>query len=125
MQKSSYDSHAEYNADSNERDSKFKIGDHVSISKYKNIFTKGYASNWSEEFFFIRKIKNTISWTYPIRDLNGEKIVRTFYEKELQKINEKEFRIEKLIERKGDKLFVKWKVYDNSFNSWIEKKDVV
>ena len=60
-----------------------------------------------------------------INDLNGEKIVGIFYEKELQKINQKEFRIEKVLKRKGDKLYVKWKGYDNSFNSWIEKKDLV
>ena len=55
----------------------------------------------------------------------GEKIIETFYEKELQKTNQKEFRIEKVIGRKGDKLYVKWKDYDNSFNNWINKKDLV
>ena len=60
-----------------------------------------------------------------INDLNGEEITGTFYEKELQKTNKKEFRIEKVIKRKGDKLCVKWKGYDNSFNSWINKKDLV
>ena len=59
-------------------------------------------------------------------DLNGEEIVWTFYEKELQRIlYQKEFRIEKVIKRKGNKLYVKWKGYDNSFNSWIDKKDIV
>ena len=96
------------------KDPKFKIGDHVRISKYKNIFAKGYTPNWSEEVFVISKIKNTVSWTYAIRDLNREKIVWTFYEKELQKTNQKEFRIEKVIKRRGDKLYVKWKGYDNS-----------
>ena len=75
--------------------------------------------------FVVKKIKNTVPWTYVINDLNGEKIIGTFYEKELQKTNQKEFRIEKVIKRKRDKLFVKWKVYDNSFNSWINKKDLV
>ena len=60
-----------------------------------------------------------------ISDLNGEKIIETFYEKELQKTNQQEFRIEKIIKRKGDKLYVKWKGYNNSFNSWIDKKDIV
>ena len=96
------------------KDPKFKIGDHVRISKYKNIFAKGYTPNWSEEVFVISKIKNTVSWTYAISDLNREKIVWTFYEKELQKTNKKEFRIEKVIKRRGDKLYVKWKGYDNS-----------
>ena len=61
-------------------------------------------------------------WTYAISDLNGEEIVGSFYEKELQKANQKEFRIEKVIKRKGNKLYVKWKRYNNSFNSWIDKK---
>ena len=109
----------------NDKDPKFKVGDHVRISKYKNIFAKGYTPNWSEEVFVISKIKNTVPWTYVINDLNGEEIIGTFYEKELQKTNQKEFRIEKVIKRKGDKLCVKWKGYDNSFNSWIDKKDLV
>ena len=62
---------------------KFKIGDHVRISKYKNIFAKGYTPNWSEEVFVIKKVKNTVPWTYVINDLNGEEIIGTFYEKEL------------------------------------------
>ena len=76
----------------------------------------------SEEIFFVKKIKNTVPWTYVISYLNGEEIVGSFYEKELQKTNKKEFRIEKVIKRKGNKLYVKWKGYDNSFNSWIDKK---
>ena len=101
----------------NDKDPKLKVGDHVTISKYKNIFAKGYTPNWSEEVFVIEKVKNTVLWTYVINNLNGEEIIRTFYEKELQKTNEQEFRIEKVIKRKGDKLYVKWKGYDSSFNS--------
>ena len=108
----------------NDKDPKFKISDHVRISKYKNIFAKGYMPNWSEEIFLIKKI-NTVPWTYVIKDLNGEEIIGTFYEKELQKTDQKEFRIEKVLKKKGDKLYVKWKGYDNSFNSWIDKKDIV
>ena len=67
--------------------------------------------------FVIKKIKNTVSWTYVINDLNGEEITRTFYEKELQKIDQQIFRIEKVIKKKGDKLYVKWKGCDNSRNS--------
>ena len=109
----------------NDKDPKFKVGDHIRISKYKNIFAKGYTTNWSEEVFVITKIKNTVQWTYGINDLNGEEIIGSFYEKELQKTNQKEFGIEKVIKRKGDKLYVKWKSYDNLFNSWIDKKDLV
>ena len=65
----------------NDKDPKFQAGDHVRISKYKNIFAKGYTPNWSEEIFVIKKIKNTVPWTYVISDLNGEKIIGTFYEK--------------------------------------------
>ena len=119
------DSYAEYNEDSNEKDPKFKVGDHVRISKHKNIFAKGYTPNWSEEVFVINKIKNTVPWTYAISDLNGEEITGSFYEKELQKTNQEKFRIEKVLKRKGDKLYVKWKGYDSRFNSWTDKKDVI
>ena len=109
----------------NGKDPKFKVGYYVRISKYKNIFAKGYMPNWSEEVFISSKIKNAVPWTYVISDLNGEKIIGTFYEKELQKTNQKEFRIEKVLKKKGDKLYVKWKGYDNSFSSWINKNDLV
>ena len=101
----------------NDKNPKFKVGDHVRICKYKNIFGKRYMPNWSEEIFIIKKIKNTVPWTYVLNDLNGEKIIGPFYESELQKTDQKEFRIEKVLKKKGDKLYVKWKGYDNSFNS--------
>ena len=109
----------------NNKDPKFKVGDYVRISKYKNISAKGYMLNWSEEVFIIKKVKNTVPWIYVINDLNREEIIGTFYEKELQNSNQEEFRIEKVIRRKGDKLYVKWKGYDNSFNSWIDKGNLV
>ena len=109
----------------NDKNPKFKVGDHVRISKYKNIFAKGYMPNWSEEIFIIKKIKNTVPLTYILNDLNGEEIIVTFYENELQKTKQNEFRIERVIKKKADKLYVKWKGYDNSFNSWIDKKDIV
>ena len=109
----------------NTKDPKFKVGGRVRISKYKNIFAKGYTPNWSEEVFIIKKVKNTVPWTYVINDLNGEEITRTFYEKELQKTNQEEFRIEKVIKRKSNKIYVKWRGYHNSLNSWIEKKDLI
>ena len=98
---------AEYNEESNKKNPKFKGGDHVRISKYKNIFAKGYAPpNWSEDIFVIKKVKNTVPWTYVINDLNNEEIMKrlSLYEKELQKTNQKEFRIEKILKRKGDML---------------------
>ena len=107
------------------KDPKFKTGDHVRISKYKNIFAKGYTPNWSEEVFVIKKVKNTVPWTYVLNDLNGDEIIGTFCEKELQKTNQQEFRIEKVVKRKVDKLYVKWKGYNSSFNSRMDKKDLI
>ena len=98
------DFYAEYNEDSNVTKPKFEVGDHVRISKYKNIFAKGYTQNWSEEVFVVNRIKNTVPWTYLISDLNIE---------------------QKLLKRKGDKLYVEREGYDNSFNSWINKKDLI
>ena len=60
-----------------------------------------------------------------ISDLNGEKIAGSVYEKELQKISQEKFRIEKVLKRKSDKLYVKWKGYDDSFNSWFDKEDLI
>ena len=74
---------------------------------------------------FLLKKKNTVPWTYVVSDLNGEEIVGSFYEKELQKTNQKQFRIEKVIKKNGDKLNVKWEEHDNSFNSCIDKKDLI
>ena len=104
------DSYLQYNVDLKQ----------VIISKYQNTKT-----NQSEEVFVVSKIKKTVPWNYVINDLNGEEITGTFYEKELQKPNQKEFRIEKVIKRKGNKLYVRWKDYNNSFNSWIDKKDIL
>ena len=106
----------------NDKDPKFKVGDHVRISKYKDIFPKCYTPNWSEEAFVVKKNKNTVPWTYVTNGLNGDEIIGTFYEKEVQKTNQQEFRIEKVIKKKGHKLYVKWKGYDTSFNSCIDKK---
>ena len=72
----------------NDKDPKFKVGDHVRISKYKNIFAKGYTPNWSEEVFVVSKIKNAVPWTYVINDLSVKEIIGTFYEKEMQKTNQ-------------------------------------
>ena len=81
------------------------------------MFAKGYVPNWSEDVFLIKKVKNTVPWTYAISDLKGEEIVKTFYEKEFQITNQKGFRVEKVIKRKGNKLYVKWKGCNISFNS--------
>ena len=95
--------YTEFDKKNKKNDPKFQVADNVRIAKYKNIFIKVHVPNWSEEVFMIKKVKNTVPWTYDINDLE------TFYEKELQKINQNEFTVEKVIKRKGDKLYVKWK----------------
>ena len=101
-----YNTYINFRKEVNDKDPKFKVADHVRISKYKNIFANGCTQNRSEEAFVIKKVKNTVTWTYIINDLNGEEIIGIFYEKEQQKTNQPEFRIEKVIKRKGDKLYV-------------------
>ena len=113
----------DFNKENNGKDPKFKIGDIVRTSEYKIFFAKGCVSNWPEEVFVIKKVKNTVSWTYFIIDSKSEETVGTFYEKELKKTNPNlEFKVEKVIKNIGNKLYVKWKGYDNYFNSWIDKK---
>ena len=102
----------------------FKLVIMLEYKNYKNFFANSYTPNWSEEVFVIKKVKNTVPWTYVINDLNGKEIVGTFYQNELQKTDQKEFRIEKVVKRKGNKLYVKWKGYNNSFDSWIDEKDI-
>ena len=77
------DSYVEYNEESNKKNPKFKVDDRVEISKYKNIFAKGYVPNWSEEVFIVNQIKNTVPWTYTISDLNGKRVIGTSYGKEM------------------------------------------
>ena len=112
-----------YNVTSNDEDPKFPVGNNLRISKYKNIFAKGYTTNWSEELFVIRKKNNiyinTVLWTYVTIDLNGKEVAGTFYEKELQKADQLEFSIGKVIKKKGNKLSF------NLFNGWIDTKDIV
>ena len=112
-----------FKEENNKEGPKFKAGNNVRISKYKNIFAKGYTPNLSEKFFVIKNIKNTVLRIHVISDLNGEEIAGTFHEKDLQKTNQKEFRVQKVIKRKDNKLYVKSKGYGRYFNSWIDKKD--
>ena len=79
----------DFSKEINDENPKFKIGDNVRILKYKNVFAKVYTPNWSEEDFVIKKVKNSVLWTYVINDLNREEIVGTFYENELPKTNQK------------------------------------
>ena len=98
--------------ENNEEHPKLEVGEHTRISKYKNIFAKGYSPNRSE-VFVVKKVKNTVPWRHCISDLNGEEIVEMFYKKELQRTHQKEFRVEKVIKRKGYKLYNEQKSYDN------------
>ena len=83
--------YVDFNKENNKESPKFKVRDHVRISKYKNIFEKGYVLNWSE-VFVIKKVENTVPWTYVISDLNGVETDGTFYEKELQKAKKQELK---------------------------------
>lgn len=105
---------------------KFKIGDHVRITRYKKHFEKGYETNWSPEIFKIIKISNKFPVTYLIQDYQKHPILGRFYEQELQKVSDPNaYLIESVIRKKGDKIFVKWLGFDNSHNSWINKKDAI
>ena len=108
----------EYIKDVNDKDPNFKVGNHVRISKLENIFAKRYTRNWSEDVFVVKEVKNTVPWTYVINDLYREEIIGRS-----TKTNQQGFRIEKVIKRKGNKLFVKWKRYDNLFKIWIDEND--
>ena len=91
------DSYVEYNENLNKKDPKFRIGDHVRISKYKNIFATGYTPNWSEEIFIISKIKNTVPWTYVINDLNGAEITGSFDAKNCKRLIKKNLELKKYL----------------------------
>lgn len=104
---------------------KFQVGDFVRISKSKHVFAKGYTPNWTTELFKIKKIKITNPTTYLLEDYHGRPISGGFYEKELQKTLQSDiYLVEKIIRKKGQKLFVKWLGFDNTHNSWINKNDI-
>ena len=104
---------------------KFSVGDEVRITKKKKVFEKGYTTRWTEEIFTIKEIRETNPLTYKLEDLQGEEIKGFFYEPELQKTEQQEFRIEKVINKEKDKSFVKWKGYPDKFNSWVDNKDLI
>ena len=104
-----------------DKDPQFKVCDDVRMSKYKNIIAKGHGRNCSDVFIIKKKLEILCGENAVISDLNDEEIV-TFYKKGLQKTDQKEFGIEKVIKRKVDKLYIKWKGYDNSLIIRLIKK---
>ena len=104
---------------------KFSVGDKVRITKKKTTFEKGYTPRWTEEVFTVTQIQYTDPPTYKISDYNGEEIQGTFYEQELQKTTQEIYRIEKIIRKRGNKSFVKWLGYPESFNSWVDNKTLM
>ena len=114
-----------YNFEKTKKPGKFKIGDRVRLSLEKNIFEKSYETNWTEEIFEIYDIKYSNVPYYYLKDLNNEKLDGTFYEQELQKTKQDDlYTIEKILKTNKDKIYVKWRGYDSSFNSWINKNTV-
>ena len=113
-----------YNFEITKKAGKFKIGDRVRISLEKNIFEKGYETNWTQEIFVIYDIKCSNVPYYYLKGLNNEKLDGTFYEQELQKTDMKKddlYTIEKILKTNKNKVYVKWRGYDSSFNSWINR----
>ena len=115
------DTSAEY------KGSKLQVGDSVRISKARRIFKKGYLPQWTEEIFIISKIQHTNPITFILKDWGGDELEGSFYTEELQKVIKTDdiYRIEKVLKQDKNKLFVKWEGYPESFNSWVNKKDVV
>ena len=114
-----------YNFEKTKKPGKFRIGDRVRLSLEKNIFEKGYDTNWTQEIFVIYDIKYSNVPYYYLKDLNNEKLQGTFYQEELQKTKQDDlYTIEKILKTNKDKIYVKWRGYDNSFNSWINKNNV-
>ena len=107
---------------------KFKIGDKVRISRMKALFEKGYLPNWSEELYTVDKVQKTIPPTYKLKNVLGEEIEGSFYEKELQKSDQEVYRIEKVIRKKKidgvEHALVKWSGYNEKHNQWIPVKEL-
>lgn len=105
---------------------KYSVGDYVRISKYKGVFAKGYEPNWTTEIFKITKIKSTYPVTYLLKDYRNEIIKGSFYEEEIQKVKDKNaYLVEKIIKTKRNKVYVKWLGFDDSHNSWINRKNLL
>ncbi|GFT84276.1 chromo domain-containing protein [Trichonephila clavipes] len=104
---------------------KYKEGDKVRTSKYKTKFQRGYDPTFTEEIFTISDVLKTDPINYRIKDLNGKEIKGTFYEQELVRYDKKVYKIEKILKKKGNRLFVKWLGYSDDFNSWIDQSHIL
>ncbi|KMQ84038.1 hypothetical protein RF55_18548 [Lasius niger] len=105
---------------------KFKVGDPVRVSKYKQLFEKGYTPNWTTEVFTIVKVQRTNPVSYLLEDYRKTSIAGAFYEHELHRANYPDvYLVEKVLRRRGDEVYVKWLGFDNSHNSWIHKDNVI
>ena len=108
-----------------EKKPKFKVGDKVRISKYKQIFEKGCTPNWTTEIFTIVKLLPIIPYTYKLKDYQNKPLGGCFYEQELLKAKITDiYLIQKIVRRKRNKVLVKWLGFDDSHNTW-ENKDSV
>ena len=105
---------------------KFRVGDTMRVSRYKNIFSKGYEANFTEEIFKVKKVLRGDPNTYEIEDHEGEPIIGKFYEEELSRVDKKDdiYRAEKILKRKKGMVLVKWLGYDSKHNLWIPEKDI-
>lgn len=105
---------------------RFKTGDHVRVSKFKTVFEKGYTPNWTTEVFKILKVQATNPTTYLLQDSSGRPIAGGFYEYELNRVaNPDVYLVEKVLRKKGDKVYVKWLGLNNTHNSWINKNNIL
>ena len=103
---------------------KFHVGDKVRITRKKSTFEKGFTLNWTEELFTISSVKATNPPMYTIKDQLGELVRASFYEQELQLSVQEISRTERVLWKKKNQVYVKWKGYTNAFNSWIPVADL-
>ncbi|XP_043464116.1 uncharacterized protein LOC122499702 [Leptopilina heterotoma] len=104
---------------------KYKIGDKVRVSKYKNVFEKGYTPNWTTEIFTVDQVVSTQPVTYKLKDYQDQPISGGFYEEELLKVKYSDiYLVEKILKTRGNKVLVKWLGFDNSHNTWEDKANV-
>jgi hypothetical protein len=110
----------------NKKASRFNIGDYVRISKYRHVLAKGYLPSWSTEIFHVRTVQRTVPHTYLLEDLNGEIILGSFYEEQLQKTNlTRDYLVEKVIRKNDGKFLVKWLGFDETHNSCVSPEEFI